>query len=149
MPRFLRNTLITVLGLVPIIVFAQEFQVSNAWVRKNLPGQNDAALFMTVTAASPGSLVAAQADVSEFIELRQVRSVSGGRVENVLVREIPLEAKQVNLLRASGFHLLLRNLKTQSLQSGDTIPFRLKIQTGSGQLVDLSSSATVRGLSGQ
>lgn len=129
-------------------VHAADPEISNAWVRKNLPGQSEAAAFMSIAVSENAAIVAAQSSASESVELRQVRSVATGRVESVLVGQIPLSAGSINQLRANGYHLLLRNLKSSSLPSGERIPIQLKIRTESGQLLDLQAHAAVRGLSG-
>lgn len=149
--NLLTRSLLSGLGLfflVGMAASAAEPEITNAWVRKNLPGQSEAAAFMSIRVAESSSIVAAHSSGSEFVELRQVRPLSSGRVESVVVGQIPLSAGSVNQLRANGYHLLLRNLKSSSLQSGQQIPIQLKIRTEAGQLLDLQAQAAVRGLSG-
>lgn len=134
--------------LIGVSAQASDYRVTDAWVRKNLPGQSEAAAFMSVHVAQDAFVVAAGSPVSEFVELRQVRPLPNGRVESVLVGQIPLQAGQLNQLRASGYHLLFRNLKTSSLAAGQQIPIQLKIRTETGQVFDLQAQAIVRGLSG-
>lgn len=123
-----------------------EVEIRDAWVRKNLPGQNSAATFASIRVDEPSRLIAAQSNSSGLVEFHRLDPSATGRVSLRAVPYIPLEPGRTNNLSKQGYHIMLINLKDGGLQAGESVSIQLKIQSDAGELKTINTVARVRGL---
>jgi len=107
--------------------YADDVQISHAWVRATAPGQETASVDMTIASKFTAALIDVSSPASNSATLHSMTN------ENNMMRmrevpSIPLPADKAINLREAGFHIMLEGLKTQ-LRENDTLPLTLHIQT--------------------
>lgn len=101
--------------------------VSGAWVRATAPGQDSAAVALTITSAHDARLVAVDSPVAEHSEIHTMKHENG----MMMMRQVDglaLPAGQAVSLGA-GDHLMLVGLK-HPLKTGDSVPLKLTVEAG-------------------
>lgn len=126
--------------------WAFEVEISDAWVRKNLPGETSAATFASIWVDQPARLLAAQSPVAQSVEFHRLDPAATGRMSLRPIASVPLKGGRTNNLGKQGYHLMLMNLKDGDLKAGQSIPIQLKIQSDEGEVKTLNTQARVRGL---
>jgi len=118
----------------------QTVTVRDAWVREPMGGRNVTGAFAIVenSGATPRSIVAATADVSDKVELHEMKN------ENGMMRMSPLKKFDVPAhgtleLKPGSFHVMLFDV-TRKLVAGETVRLTLTLDDGS----TISTAAQVR-----
>lgn len=119
---------------------AEDVTVSGAWVRATAPGQDSAAVALTITSAHDARLVAVDSPVAEHSEIHTMKHESG----MMMMRQVDSLAlpagRPVSL--GAGDHLMLVGLK-QPLKAGDSVPLKLTVESGKHKEI-VAVSAEVR-----
>lgn len=104
-------------------VHAGDIQVENAWVRATVPGQDSAALDMTVTSRQAATLTGVSSAAAKSAGLHSMTHENGMmKMREVKTMGLPA-GKRVNL-GESGYHLMLVGLHAP-LKAGETVPLAL------------------------
>jgi copper(I)-binding protein len=126
--------------------WADEISVAGAAARATAPGQSSAAIQFSIVSQNDARLVAITSSAAASVEMHSMKH-ENGMMKMRAVEFIPLPAGKPVDLAASGYHLMLMNLK-QPLKVGDTVPFILTVQFADQRRVTLEAKAEVRPLAG-
>lgn len=105
--------------------------VHDAWVREPMGGRNMTGAFAIVenSGATPRTVVAASSDVSDKVELHEMKNENGMmRMSPVKQFDIPARGKLE--LKPGSFHVMLFDMK-KKLADGDRIKLTLTLDDGS------------------
>ncbi|HQZ37712.1 MAG TPA: copper chaperone PCu(A)C [Vicinamibacterales bacterium] len=114
--------------------------VHDAWVREPMGSRNMTGAFAIVenTGATPRAIVAASADISDKVELHEMKN-EGGMMRMSPVPRIDVPAHGRLELKPGSFHVMLFDLKRKPAP-GDTVRLTLTLDDGT----TVSAEATVR-----
>lgn len=122
-------------------VQAQTVDVSDAWARATVPGQQGTGAFMRITARDGARLVGVSSPVAGVAEVHEMKMDNDiMRMRAVPVLELP--AGQTVQLKPGGYHVMLMDLK-QGLPKGSTVPLTLRLQDAQGVETRLEVSVPV------
>lgn len=121
---------------------ASPVQVSGAWIRATVKGQQGTGGFMRLVSAQPVSLVGFASPVAGASELHEMR-MEGDVMRMRPIESLALPAGQAVDLKPGGHHLMLMGLK-QALKAGSTVPLVLKLKTAEGRLQEQRIDVPVR-----
>ncbi len=119
-------------------------KVSGAWVRATAPGQNLAAVDLSITSEQAATLVGVSTPAARSAELHSMKS-EGGMMAMRQVKSIELPAGKTMNLGENGYHLMLVGLKAP-LKEGERVPLTLSIKVNKHRLVKIKSMAEVMSL---
>ena len=128
---------------------AAPVEVSGAWARAAVAGQQGTGAVMTLKARRPARLVGAASAVAGVVEIHRM-SMEGNVMRMRAVPVLDLPADQAVELKPGGYHVMLLDLQ-QPLQAGQRIVVELQIETADGrrlrQPVDIEVRAHAPGAS--
>lgn len=110
---------------------AKPVAVQDAWVRATAPGQKVGAAYMTLAYDENITLVAADADVAETVEIHSME-MKNGVMKMRSLENLPILAGKPIKLAPNGLHLMLFNLK-KLLKAGDKVVLTLCFKTKNGE----------------
>jgi periplasmic copper chaperone A len=123
---------------------AEPVQVSGAWVRTAVKGQQGTGAFMKLTARSNLRLTGASSPAAGVAEIHEMK-MEGDVMKMRAVSGVDLATGQTLELKPGGFHLMLLDLK-QPLAAGSTVSVTLVLKDATGaeirQELKLPVSAT-------
>lgn len=131
------------LGLVAAQAWAGNVAVKGAWVRATAPGQDSAAVSMSITSAQDARLVAVSSPAAERAEIHTMKHENGMMMMRA-VDDMPLPAKREVIL-GSGDHIMLVGLK-QPLKAGGSVPLKLIVEFAGKRKEIVAVKAEVRPL---
>lgn len=102
---------------------AKPVTVKDAWVRATTPGQKVGAAYMTLAYDENITLVAADADVAETVEIHSME-MKNGVMKMRMLDSLPIQAGKPTKLAPSGLHLMLFGIK-KPLKNGDKVVLTL------------------------
>lgn len=105
--------------------------VHDAWVREPMGGRNMTGAFAVVEnrGPAPRSIVSASSDVSDKVELHEMRN-EGGMMRMSMVKRLEIPAGGKLELKPGSFHVMLFDVKTK-LAEGGTVKLTLTLDDGS------------------
>lgn len=111
-------------------VWAQPVQVSHAWVRTTVPGQQSTGAFMALKAPTAMKLVGVSTPAAGIVEVHEMK-MDGDimRMREVLQLELP--AGKTVELKPGGLHVMLMDLK-QPFAKDARVPFTLHFKDAKG-----------------
>jgi copper(I)-binding protein len=114
--------------------------VHDAWVREPMGTRNMTGAFAIVEniSATPRAIVAASCDVSDKVELHEMKN-EGGMMRMSPVSRIEVPARGKLELKPGSFHVMIFDMKKKPA-AGDTITLTLTLDDGT----KVSTEATVR-----
>lgn len=119
-------------------------QVDDAWVRATVPNQHATGVFMQLTSAAAGRLVAVESDAAKHVEVHEM-----AMQDNVMkMRQVPgidLPAGQKVELKPGGYHVMLIDLARQ-ITPGEHIALTLVVEDGKQQQHRVPVQAVARAL---
>lgn len=115
--------------------------VSNAWVRTTMPGQQSTGAFMSLRAPTAMKLVAVSTPAAGIVEVHEMK-MDGDimRMREILQLELPA-GKTVDL-QPGGLHVMLMDLK-QPFAKDTRVPFTLTFKDAKGVDSQLNVSLPV------
>jgi copper(I)-binding protein len=120
-----------------------EVTISDAWVRKNAPGQAIGAAYMTLNSATKTTLVYAEAiDTAGSVEIHSM-TMQNGVMKMRMLDALALAPNQPVALKPGDFHLMLFDLKAP-LEIGNHVTFRLHFKDTDGNMTEQMVTAPVR-----
>ncbi len=133
--------------LTPATVAAQQkVEVTNAWARATVPGQNVGGVYMDVRSPAAARLVGVSSPAAATAEIHQMK-MENGVMKMSAVAGVDLPPGQTVKLAPGGYHVMLLNLK-KPLATGDSVPVTLTIETGKKTRQTLEVKAEVRDVMG-
>ena len=120
--------------------WANQVNVSNAWMRATVPGQTVAAAYLDITAEKTARLVAVRSPVSPDVQIHWMQ-MDGQVMRMRQVGAIDLPKNTAVSLKPGGYHLMLLQLK-KPIRAGEVVPLTLVIETqGKRQNVQVKALA--------
>jgi periplasmic copper chaperone A len=110
---------------------AAPVEVSEAWVRRAVPGQSGTGAFMKLKAPAATRLVSASTPVAGVAEVHEMKMEGDTMKMRAMSEGLPLPAGQMVELTPGGYHLMLMDLK-QPIAVGSTVPLTLRFVDGKG-----------------
>lgn len=128
------------LGAAGVSAQTPALTVHDAWVREPMGNRNTTGAFAIVenASATPRAIVAVSADVSDKVELHEMKN-EGGMMRMSPVKRIEVPAHGKLELKPGSFHVMLFDMKKKPA-AGDTITLTLTFDDGTR----VSTDATVR-----
>ena len=112
-------------------VGAPSVQVSDAWIRATVPGQQGSGGFMKLTSKTDARLVGVTSSAAGVAEVHEMKMEGDVMRMRALDEGLALPAGKTVELRSGGFHLMLMDLK-QTLVAGSKVPVTLTFKDGKG-----------------
>ena len=109
---------------------AQTVNVSKAWVRATVAGQQGTGAFMDITAPQGAKLVGLSSPVAGVAEVHAMK-MEGDIMKMRALSALDLPAGQTVQLKPGGYHIMLMDLK-QPLPKGSSVPLTLRFQDAQG-----------------
>ena len=143
MLNFARTPLLLACLLAAVTVHAaEEVQVSDAWARATVPGQEVAGAYLNLRSAKAAKLVKAESPAADSAAIHSM-SMKNGVMEMRELPELALPAGKTVKLAPGGFHIMLFDLK-KPLKVGETVPLKLTIRHSDNTLSVIEVQAEVR-----
>jgi copper(I)-binding protein len=118
--------------------------VTDPWVRGTVATQKATGMFVQLTSAQGGKLVAGSSPVAGRVEIHEMAVVDGVmRMREISALDLP--AGKTVELKPGGFHVMLMDLK-QPMKAGDIVPVTLVIEGADKKRETLEVKASVRPL---
>ena len=118
--------------------------VTDPWVRGTVATQKATGMFVQLTSAQGGKLVAGSSPVAGRVEIHEMAVVDGVmRMREISALELP--AGKAVELKPGSYHLMLMDLK-QPMKAGDIVPVTLVIEGADKKRETLELKASVRPL---
>jgi len=114
---------------------------TDPWIRGSVPGQKNGAAYLDInnSSAEPLSLIAAQSDRADRIELHTIIR-EDGVAKMREVQEINIPANDKVTLQPGGYHIMFVGLK-QPFKEGEVIPVTLNFSGGGTSTVSFKVMA--------
>lgn len=110
---------------------ASDLVLHAAWARPTLPGQNAAAVYLTLSSTVAAQLTEIRSDAADTVEIHSM-TVDGGVMKMREQRGVPLPAGQVVPLQPGGTHLMMQQLH-KPLLAGEKVGLTLRWLDASGR----------------
>lgn len=116
---------------------ASNIEITNAYVRESIPGNNITSAYMTITnnSAQAVKLIGAQSPISDRIEIHN-HIMDDGMMKMRQMESIDIDKNQTVHLQPMGLHLMLFDIKNQ-LKSGDFVSITLTFKDSSSQTLNI------------
>ncbi len=124
--KLLAATLVLASGAL----FAQTIEVTGAWVRTTVKGQQATGAFMNITAREAVRLVGVSSPVAGVVEVHEMK-MEGDVMKMRAVPSLDLPAGQTVQLKPGGYHVMMMDLK-QALPKGSMVPLTLVFKDAKG-----------------
>ena len=118
------------LALASTAAFAQPVQVSNAWMRPTVPGQQATGAYMSLTAPKALTLVGISTPAAGIAEVHEMK-MDGDVMKMREISELALPAGKTVALKPGGLHVLLMDLK-QPVAKDTRVPMTLRNRDAAG-----------------
>ena len=132
--------------ILSLLAFGAQAQTTatDPWVRGTVATQKATGMFVQLTSAQGGKLVAGSSPVAGRVEIHEMAVVDGVmRMREISALELP--AGKVVELKPGSYHLMLMDLK-QPMKAGDIVPVTLVIEGADKKRETLELKASVRPL---
>jgi len=110
---------------------AAPVEVSDAWVRRSVPGQSGTGAFMKLKAPAATRLVGISTPVAGVAEVHEMKMEGDTMKMRALSQGLDLPAGQTVALSPGGYHVMLMDLK-QPVALGSTVPLTLRFMDAKG-----------------
>ena len=110
--------------------FAQPVQVSNAWMRPTVPGQQATGAYMSLTSPIPRKLVGVSTPAAGIAEVHEMK-MDGDVMKMREMPELELPAGKTVDLKPGALHVMLMDLK-QLVAKDTRVPMTLRFKDAAG-----------------
>lgn len=138
----MRLALLLMLTSCTALAALPSIQVSQAWTRASIPGQDVGAAYMRLSSDTDVELVKVESTAAGSVELHSMR-MDGGVMKMRMLTSLPLKAGQAVSLAPGGNHLMLFDLK-QPLKTGSQVSYTLHLRDAAGRETTQQLSTPVR-----
>ncbi len=111
--------------------YGQNIDISNAWVRASVPGQQATGAFMTITAKDATTLRSVSSAMAGVAELHEMKMDGDVMRMRAVPQGLALAAGQSVVLKPGGYHVMLMDLKA-GLPPNSSVPLTLVFQDAKG-----------------
>jgi len=117
------------------VIKVDDLAISNAWSRASTGIERPSAIYLSITnnSSSYERLTAAHTDTAKRAELHR-HSMDNGVMRMRQVDTVEIPPSSTTMLRPSGFHIMLFNLKSL-LRAGDVFPVSLTFEKAGKRIV--------------
>ncbi|AKA25234.1 copper chaperone PCu(A)C [Pseudomonas chlororaphis] len=123
---------------------AAQTQVTDAWVRATVAGQQATGAFMTLTASDDSKLLGVASPVAKTVQIHQ--STMHNDVMSMRPADfVELPAGKAVALDPHGYHVMLIDLVAQ-VKEGDKVPLTLTVENAKGEKESIKVEAQARAL---
>ncbi|MCB2251544.1 copper chaperone PCu(A)C [Pseudomonas chlororaphis] len=123
---------------------AAQTQVTDAWVRATVAGQQATGAFMTLTASDDSKLLGVASPVAKTVQIHQ--STMHNDVMSMRPADfVELPAGKAVALDPHGYHVMLIDLVAQ-VKEGDKVPLILTVENAKGEKESIKVEAQARAL---
>ncbi len=123
---------------------AADVQVTDAWARATVPGQQVSGAYMQIEAGADMRLVGVASPAAVRVEVHEMR-MDGDVMRMRKVATIDLPQGKVVVLKPGGYHIMLMNLK-KPLAPGDIVPLKLELESdGKSRTLEVNAVARAPG----
>ncbi|OLF54514.1 copper chaperone PCu(A)C [Pseudomonas chlororaphis] len=123
---------------------AAQTQVSDAWVRATVVGQQATGAFMTLTASEDSKLLGVESPAAKIVQIHQ--STMHNDVMSMRPADfVALPAGKAVALDPHGYHVMLIDLVAQ-VKEGDKVPLTLTVENAKGEKESIKVEAQARAL---
>ncbi|AJO77956.1 copper chaperone PCu(A)C [Pseudomonas sp. MRSN 12121] len=123
---------------------AAQTQVTDAWVRATVAGQQATGAFMTLTASDDSRLLGVASPVAKTVQIHQ--STMHNDVMSMRPADfVELPAGKAVALDPHGYHVMLIDLVAQ-VKEGDKVPLTLTVENAKGEKESIKVEAQARAL---
>lgn len=132
--------------ILSLLAFGAQAQTTatDPWVRGTVATQKATGMFVQLTSAQGGKLVAGSSPVAGRVEIHEMAVVDGVmRMREISALELP--AGKAVELKPGSYHLMLMDLK-QPMKAGDIVPVTLVIEGTDKKRETVELKASVRPL---
>jgi copper(I)-binding protein len=119
-----------------------QVNISSAWARSTVPGQNGTGAFMTLVSKDGGKLVGAASPVAGVVELHEM-AMDNNVMKMRAIPALELPAGREVQLKPGGYHVMLLDLK-RPLKVGEKVQIELRLETRDGKRVTQPVEVEVR-----
>ena len=144
MSKWMKFAALTASTLILTSVAHAQVVVSEPWVRATVTQQTGTGAFMTLTSEKNATLVAAESNVAEHVEVHEM-AMENNVMKMRQVSGLLLPAGQSVELKPGGYHIMFINLH-QQLKEGQQVPITLVFESEDGQRSTLEVLAPVKPL---
>jgi copper(I)-binding protein len=116
--------------------------VSAAWARPSVPGQDIAAVYLTIKSAEGATLIGVRSGAAGVVQIHDM-TMDGNVMRMRELDRLPLPAGQAVRLQPGGAHLMMLGLK-EALKPGDRVRLSLSLLDRSGAKSVASVDVPVR-----
>jgi hypothetical protein len=124
--------------------YAEDVKVSKAWTRATAPGQDSAAIQVTLTSKKDATLIGVASGSAQSGEIHTM-VMEGDVMKMRAIESLPLPAKTPVTLGADGNHVMLLGLNAP-LKAGRQLPFALTVKFADGSTKVLRILAQIKPL---
>ena len=104
----------------------ENIQLSEAWARATVPGQEVSGAFLSVKSLRPAKLIKVESPIADSVEIHSM-TMKNGVMEMRELKTLALPAGKLVKLAPGELHLMLIDIKRQ-LKPGDKVPLKLTLQ---------------------
>jgi copper(I)-binding protein len=122
---------------------SQAIDISGAWVRATVPGQEVAAAYMKIRSPFDSELVAVTSELATQVEIHSM-NMEDGMMQMRRLEKLHLPANETVSLEPAGYHLMLLELR-KPLNKGEKLPLKLTFKRNDNGRQTVEIKADVRG----
>lgn len=122
-----------------------QVQVTDAWVRATVAGQQATGAFMTLRSAVPLKLVEAHSPLAAAAEIHAMQVDDDGVMRMRAISWLDLSAGEVMQLKPGGYHIMLLELRAQA-KAGERAALTLVLEDAARQRQEIVVDAEIRAL---
>jgi copper(I)-binding protein len=124
------------------VIYAADIQISGAWARATLPGQDVGMVSLIITSKQKANLVGISSTACKSVEMHSM-SHENNMMKMREVKTIPLPAGETIDFDEEGYHLMLIGLKAP-LTAGEMLPLTLRFKQANQRVVKVHTQAEVK-----
>ncbi len=144
MINFFRLSVLLFGLLLSAIIFAADVEVTGAWARATLLGQDVGMVELSVASKQAGTLIGVSSTACKTVELHSMTH-ENNMMKMREVNSIALPAGQRVSFRDSGYHLMLVGLKS-ALKEGGSVPLTLRIKGANQRVAKIKVLAEIKAI---
>lgn len=129
------------------MLFANDINITNAYVRATPPNLPNSAAFMSIknNSIKDISIISASSNISKVVELHTHKKMQDGTMKMYQVPQIKISANKETKLKPGGFHIMFIGLK-QALKVGNNVTMTLKFSNGETKVITAPIKTVMSGM---
>ncbi|MDR0736001.1 MAG: copper chaperone PCu(A)C [Zoogloeaceae bacterium] len=136
---------LTLLCVPPVGAEVPQVQVTDAWVRATVPGQQATGAFMTLQSAAPLKLVEVRSPLAAAAEIHEMQVDEKDVMRMRAISQLDLPAGKTTRLEPGGLHIMLLGLRAEA-KAGERTTLTLVLEDAARQRQEIAVNAEIRPL---